>query len=483
PILLAMAKALAAVALMLAAGRWILRPFFHLVSAARYPELFTLAVLLVALAAAWLTSLLGLSLALGAFVAGLMLGETEYRHQIESDIRPFRDVLLGLFFITVGMQLDPRAAQHYGGWIALLVAGVVAGKGAVIAILTHLLGYGVRNAVRTGIVLGQGGEFGLALITLATTTALIRPEHSNVIITAIVATMVLAPFLVRHNERLAEALGARDAGGVAPGAAGASGIDAPARGGHVIICGYGRTGALTGRVLSEEGIPWVAIDPDPERVREAWQRGDSVVFGNARNPEVLDGANVSGARVLVVTFDDLNTATAVVRAARAARNDIPILVRARESAGLEHLMRAGATDGVPEAFETALMLALQLLLFMEVPTHAARRRIEAIQRSQYPLLGGFFQALETGAPQGTVPASHLHSLTLPAGASAVGQRLETLGLAQRGVVPVLVRRAGEWRVNADPDLVLQAGDVLIVHAEAEDFDRAERWLLRGEDGG
>lgn len=479
PLLVALAKAVFAVAAMLGAGRWLLRPLFHEVSAARYPELFTLAALAVSLAAAWLTGKMGLSLALGAFLAGLMLGETEYRHQIESDIRPFRDVLLGLFFVTVGMQLDARAMAPFWPWILLLVSGVVAGKGAVIALLTRVAGYGPRISVRTGTVLGQGGEFGIALVTLAAATGLLLPVHTQIIISVIIVTMAIAPLLIAVNHALAERLVAPYAAGEAPEAPGSLAELSAGLSGHVVLCGYGRTGALIGRILSAEGIPWAAIDSDPQCVRDAWERGDNVLFGNARHREVLLGAGLARAGVLVVTFEDLDAATAVVRTARRARPDLPVLVRARESQGLERLMEAGATEGVPEAFETALMLALQLLLFMQVPAQAARRRIQAVQRQQYPLLGAFFQTLE-GATGGTDAGDgHLHSMVIPAGADAVGKRIEDLDLEAHGVVPVTLRRAGGRSLRPDPDVQIQPGDVLILHGRAEALAAAQRRLLTG----
>jgi len=479
PILLALGKAVLAMLALFVLGGRLLRPLFHEVSAARYPELFTLAALLVALAAAWLTSLLGLSLALGAFLAGLMLGETEYRHQIENDIRPFRDVLLCLFFVTVGMQLDVRVIAPYWPWVLLLLAGVVAGKGAAIALLTRAMGYGARISLRTGLVLGQGGEFGIALITLAAANALLAPEHTQIIITVIVLSMLLAPVLVTRNQALAQRLVRADAAGEVPAR------DAHAAGPglreHVIVCGCGRTGELIGRVLGAEGIAWAGIDPDPHRIRSAMQRGEHVVLGNARSRAVLDGAGLAQAAVLVIAFDDVDSACAVVRTVRAVRHDLPVLVRAREGEDLDRLLAAGATGGVPEAFETALMLALQLLLFMQVPVDGARRRILAIQRQQYPLLSGFFKTIEDDATQASAPHGHLHSVVVDAGAAAVGRRLGELGLERCGMAPVAVRRAGAPPLEPRPDLVLEAGDVLVLHGRPAARAAVERCVASGEE--
>ncbi|MGH8502721.1 MAG: cation:proton antiporter, partial [Gammaproteobacteria bacterium] len=209
PLLLALVQAVAAFAIMLTLGRWGLRPLLREIAASRAAELFTLTTLLIALTAAWITHLLGLSLALGAFLAGMLLAETEFRHQIDSDIRPFRDVLLGLFFVTVGMQLDLARLAPAWGWVLLLLAGIVLGKGVLIALLTRMAGYGPEVAARTGMVLAQGGEFGIALVTLAVGAGLVSAGDTQPVLAALILSMALAPVVVRHNARLARLLPSR----------------------------------------------------------------------------------------------------------------------------------------------------------------------------------------------------------------------------------------------------------------------------------
>jgi CPA2 family monovalent cation:H+ antiporter-2 len=204
--LYALMKAAVAFAITWSVGQWVLRPLFHEVTGSRAPDLFTLTVLLVSLAAAWVTSLLGLSLALGAFLAGAMLGETEFRHPIEADIRPFRDVLLGLFFVTVGMQLTIDLITPVWPWVLLVTSGLVLGKGLAVAMLTRLTGYDQSTALRTGMLLGQGGEFGIALLTVALGTGLLSAQSIQPVLAAIVLSMALAPLLIRHNGRLASRL-------------------------------------------------------------------------------------------------------------------------------------------------------------------------------------------------------------------------------------------------------------------------------------
>jgi CPA2 family monovalent cation:H+ antiporter-2 len=197
---------------------------------------------------------------LGAFLAGILLAATEFRHQIESDIRPFRDILLGLFFVTVGMQLDPSLLATTWGWVLLLVGGIMLGKGALIALFTCMAGYSPEIAVRTGMVLAQGGEFGIALLTLAVNARLVDSQGSQPVLAAIVLSMALAPIVLRYNRRAAERLLGRVAqvGRDKRSAAQAIGNFAD----HVIICGYGRTGQSMARFLNREHIGYVALDND-----------------------------------------------------------------------------------------------------------------------------------------------------------------------------------------------------------------------------
>ena len=381
----ALVKAVVAFAVMLGLGRLLLRPLFAEVASARSSELFTLTVLLVSLLAAWLTAWLGLSLALGAFLAGMMLSETEYRHQIESDIRPFRDLLLGLFFVTVGMQLDLAVLPALWFWIALLVSGLVLGKGVLIVLLSLATGNGTRAALRTGLVLGHGGEFGFALLALALGTGLLDPTDSQPILAAVVLSMLIAPLLVRHNERLAlwllppkrqpADLRARE---IARATADEQG--------HVVILGFGRVGQQLAQFLRNEGVDYVALDLDPERVRTAWEQGQRVYYGDADHREVLAATGLERARAMVISFDDPRSTLRILHHARALNRRLSTLVRARDDAYLKRFQDAGATEVVPETLEASLMLATQLLLLLEVPADKITDTIRAVRKGRYSLL-------------------------------------------------------------------------------------------------
>jgi CPA2 family monovalent cation:H+ antiporter-2 len=377
PLAVAFAKALAVFAVTLALGRFALRPLFKEVAASS--ELFTLTALFVSLAAAWVTHLIGLSLALGAFLAGMMLSETEYRHQVENDIRPFRDVLLGLFFIVVGMQLDFAQLPAVWPWVLLLTTGLVLGKGPLIALLTRVAGYRMSEAMRTGIVLAHGGEFGVALLALSLGTGLLTPIASQPVLAAVVISMCLAPVLVRYNETLTKTLLptserhrlAEDERSIAQALHGVRD--------HVVICGFGRVGQNLARFLTEPGFNYVALDTDPVRVKQGRQEGNEVYYGDATRHGILQAAGLKRAKALVVTFDHLPSALKVVHEARRLTSEVPIVVRAADDAALNRLLDVGATEVISEVLEASVMLATRLLLLMKTPVDEVARRMQAIR--------------------------------------------------------------------------------------------------------
>jgi len=382
---IAFLKAVLAVAGMLAAGHFVLRPLFHVVAAARSSELFTLAVLFVSLLAAWVTELLGLSLALGAFLAGMMLSESEYRHQIEAELRPFRDVLLGLFFITVGMRLDLAALPAIWPWVLLIAAGLVIGKGCAIVLLAWAWGRDPSVALRTGVVLGHGGEFGFALLALALATGLIGSVESQPILAGIIISMLFAPVLIRHNRSICERVLPPKA---APVSTDTEELAEATRGvrDHCVLCGYGRVGSQIGKLLTAEDIPFVAIDLDPAHVRSAWEDGKRVFYGDVTHREVLQALGVARARILVVSFDSERAAIHVLREAQAVNPALPILVRSRDDGSLERLLGAGATEVVPETLETSLMLTTRLMHILGFGDERIDARIEALREDRYLML-------------------------------------------------------------------------------------------------
>jgi CPA2 family monovalent cation:H+ antiporter-2 len=310
----AMAKAVAAFALVFFIGRWSLGPVFHLVTRRRSAEVLTLTALLVVLLAAWSTSSLGLSLAFGAFLAGMMLGETEFRHQVESSIRPFRDVLLGLFFVGIGMLFDPSAVPRIWHWALLGALLLLVSKTLIVAVIVRRSGIDPPAAWRTALLLAVGGEFGLALLAIALDAKVINERIGQVLLTSILFSLIMGSLLIRFNRAIA----ARLAGA---GSVPAPGVpeelsDVPEQ--RVVIGGYGRVGHAVAVLLKTSGVPLVAFDTDPKRVAQGRADGYPVLYGDISDPELLASAKVSQASLVVITVDQPATALRVVTYLRTA---------------------------------------------------------------------------------------------------------------------------------------------------------------------
>lgn len=479
-LLWALVKAAVVFAVIMAIGHWLLRPLFHEIASARSAELFTLTVLLVTLAAAWLTHEAGLSLALGAFLAGMMLGETEYRHQIEADIRPFQDVLLGLFFITVGMRVDLVSLAPILHWVLLLAAGMILIKSAIIMLLVRLTGRSMSTAFRSGLLLAQGGEFGFVLLDLSLESSLLPGPVGQILFAAIIISMVSSPFLIRYNGRLANTFCALrnfndEVQILADLEQQVEQLEQ-----HVIICGYGRIGQNLGRLLDHEGFPYVALDLDPSVVREAHEAGDPVHFGDCARREILDAAGLGRASAVVLSFEDHHIALKILHRLREARPEMPVLVRTRDDSHLEELEAAGATQVMPEAVEASLMMGGQLLLLLKVPGSRIFKIMREIREGHYKLLRDFFHGDESmDMEQDEAFQERLHTVTLPEKAFAVGHTIEDLHLWDWQVSVTAVRRGGIRGEAPEPATRLQAGDVLVLAGTPQHLEHAEGLVLYG----
>ena len=479
-IVLALAKAAVALVIVLAAGRWLLRPLFHEIASSGAPELFTFAVLFVAIGSAWATHAAGLTFALGAFLAGMMLAETEYRYQIEAGIRPFRDTLLGLFFVTIGMQLDvPTLFRQWPAVIALL-AGLLVLKTAIIMLAARPFAGQWFKALRTGIVLSQGGEFGFALLALLLQNRLIGAEFTQPLLAAVTLSMLISPFLIRHNKLIARFL-LRESGPLQTGLGRLEAANqALARREHVILCGYGRVGQNVGRVLEGEGFEFLAMDLDPIRVRTARAAGDAVIYGDAADEGVLKSAGLDRASAVVVTFSDPSRSMAILQAVRRLRENLPILVRATDDTHLEALLEAGATEVVPETLEAALTLVSNTLHRLNVPAWRVLRTIGEIRRQRYKTLRSVFVRDGAGRidESGTF-REELHTVVLPPGAWSIGRTLREIRGRGAEVSFTAVRRDGIVGRDPDPEMTLREGDVVVLFGTPEAQEHAEAVLLAG----
>lgn len=372
-------------------GQRYLGHFFAQFARHRSDELLVLVTLWFVVALSYLTAHSGLSMALGAFVGGMLISETIYRHQVEADIRPFRDILLGLFFVTVGMMLDLRFVFENLDLLALAVLLLIGGKALVMLVLTWFLKTPLFTSLRTAAQLAQAGEFGLVLINLAFALHLIPLDVFQITLSAMLLSMFIAPFLIKKAASLAVDLGrgdkAHSAGIIQAVVERSADLHD-----HVLICGYGRTGQRIADMLRIEAVPFVALDADPQCIRVAQARGLNVVFGNADRAEVLDAAGLGRAKVLVVSYPDSHSAERVIRMARAKRPVLPIIVRTSDEKDTARLKDAGATEVISEVLESGLMVAAETLVAAGVPVKSAMEHVRTIRADRYATLRDFYGA-------------------------------------------------------------------------------------------
>jgi CPA2 family monovalent cation:H+ antiporter-2 len=474
----ALAKAAVLLALVLFFGQRLMRAWFGLVARRKSGELFMLNVLLVTLAFATASELAGLSPALGAFVAGMIISETEYRYQVEEDIKPFRDLLLGLFFISTGMLLDPQAIWHDMARVAGVVALLLAGKLAVAGIASRLMGASPGTALRTGLWLCAAGEFGFVLLALASDGRLVDPVLVQPVLAAMVLSMLLAPLIVQAADRLVLRFVASEwlARSMQLTQIAARTVAAEK---HAILCGYGKTGQHLARFLETEKIGFMALDLDPERVREAAAAGEPVVWGDCTRRENLQAAGIARASVLVVTFADIDTTLRLVERVRELRPGLPVVARSREEDDAEKLFEAGVAEVVPEALESSVMLATHALALVGVPMHRVIRRLRELREQHYALLRGFFHGATDAGQLADADQPRLHAVTLDAGAWAVGRSLDEAGLEKVGAGVTAIRRRAQANVAVEGATRLEAGDVVLIRGSAAAVAAGEERLLRG----
>ncbi|MBX3608831.1 MAG: cation:proton antiporter [Hydrogenophaga sp.] len=474
---LAVLKAVVLLGLLLTGGQRLMRWWLTLVARRKSDELFMLNLLLITLGLAWMTEHAGLSLALGAFVAGMLIAETEYKHQVETDIRPFHDVLLGLFFITIGMLLDWRLVLERWPLVLLMLVASLMFKLVLITTLTRLFGAPMGTAMRTGLYLTQAGEFGLVLLTLASQHDLVPPALFNPILASMVISMLLTPFLILYSNRIVTRLVGSDwlMQSVQMTAIARKAINADK---HVIICGYGRCGQNLARLLEAEHIPYMALDLDPDRVRQAAAAGHSVVFGDAARLQALMAAGLHRASAVVVTYLDTPSALKVLHHAHEHAAHVPVVVRTVDDVDIDRLRTAGATEVVPEAIEASLMLASHALALVGVPMRRVIRVVQDQRDARYELLRGYFHGADDDSADELLH-ERLNSVTLPGAGRCVGKTVGSLALPAMGVRVVSLRRAAGRHVTVDDDTVLAGGDTLVISGQAPALALAEDKLLGG----
>ncbi len=477
-LLLAMFKGVVVVTLLLFIGKWLLPKVFNIIAQVRTDELFVLTTLLVTLLASALTQWFGLSMALGAFLAGMMLGESEYKHQLEADIRPYRDILLGLFFITVGMKLDIAILLSSPFSLLAIMISFMLVKLMVIKVLAVRAGESSKDAWASGLMLAQMGEFGFVLIALANQVKLLPSDVSSMLLGAGVVSMAITPYMIDHArswsiflsqekspqshdlEQLPENKKLQD---------------------HVIICGFGRVGQTVSRFLKQEAIDFVAIDIDPLRTRTAREAGENVLFGSSRQTELLTAAHLSKAKLVVIAFGEDKQSAEVIQKVRSLSPDVPILVRTRNDDQLEMLHDAGANEVVPETLEGSLMLVSQVLSLTGVPFSRIMRRVQIERKNHYNHLHGFFQGEHTDmSPEAIDRIEFAHAILITENSFGCGKSIKSLDLQRRLVHIIALRRRGIESEYPDENTLLQAQDTLIIRGKPLLVERVERFVQEGK---
>ena len=474
---LAALKATVLVGVLLMGGQHVMRRWLTVVAQRKSEELFVLNLLFITLGLAWLTQEAGLSLALGAFIAGMLISETEFKHQVETDIRPYHDVLLGLFFISIGMLLDWRLVLQNWGLVLVLVLIPPLLKVGLITVLSRGLGAPMGVALRTGLYLGQAGEFGFVLLALAGESALIPPVLLNPMLAAMVLSMVVTPFIVMFSNRIVMRLVSTEwlQQSLQLTTIARKSINVNQ---HVLICGFGRCGQNLARVLESQSIPYMALDLDPERVRQAAAAGHNVAFGDSARLQALMAAGLARANAVVVTYLDEPAAFKVLAITQEHAPQVPVIVRTQDDHNLEKLRAAGATEVVPEAIEGSLMLASHALALVGVPMRRVIRIVQDQRDARYNLLRGFFHGADDNSVD-ELQDERLATVSLPQHAKALGQTLASISL-QALDVRVLSLRRSDQRLNlADAGIVLLENDTLVLSGKAEALALAEQRLLAG----
>ncbi|MDM5176191.1 monovalent cation:proton antiporter-2 (CPA2) family protein [Massilia sp. DJPM01] len=468
-------KAVIVLVLLLFIGQKVMRTWFTIVVKRRSQELFMLNLLLITLGAAWITEHAGLSLALGAFVAGMLISETQYKHQVEEDIKPFRDVLLGLFFITVGMLLNVGLVLENWWLVLLLLVLPVLLKFALIGVLAKLFGASDGVSIRTGLALAQAGEFGFVLLNLTSGAHLIDDFIIQLVLASMVLSMLVAPFIiaksdqivmkVSSNEWMMQSLQLTQI---------ASRTMSTQK--HVIIAGFGRSGQTLATLLTEEKVAYQALDLDPERVQEAQAAGAHVSYGDAARRESLVAAGIYRASALVITYASTPSAIKVLHLVHELAPTLPVIVRSYDDTDLDVLKKAGAAEVVPEALEGSLMLASHALVMMGVPLRRVVHRVQSARDERYASLRGYFHGTGDASDDPEHLFVRLHSVTLREDAASVGKRIDQLELAELGADVTTVRR-GKERLDVTPLTQLEVGDVVVLRGSADAVNRAEERLL------
>ncbi len=462
-------------------GRPIMNFWFGIVAKQKSRELFVLNVLMITLIFAYVTKLTGLSYALGAFIAGMLISETRYRYQVESDIASFRDILLGLFFISIGMMLNIEVFIKYYLVIFLLFAGYTIFKIVLIAFLTKMFKYELGVGIRSGIILGQAGEFSFVILALGQEQNLISGDLLQIILSVCLISMLFASFIIPFNGRIARFISKEY---LRNSAKLVNKIEASSEdfSGHVIICGYGRGGQYLGRFLKEENISFIAIDMDLNRVNDAANAGEKVMYGDASRRVVLRAAGIERAKALVITYSDDRASTKVLNVIRETYPDLPVVVRTSDDSSIQQLQDAGATDVVPEVLEGSLMLASHALVLLDIPLTRVIRKIRSFRNERYKIFRGYFMgASEAGDDLQGQDQLQLHSIEIKNNFYLFDKLINEIPFKEFSVEIQHLRRPNMLEdIEPRPDIRLSKNDVIVILGLPNNLIQFEKFTINGK---
>lgn len=474
----ALLKAVSVIGILLLVGKWILPRLFYLIAQVRTDELFVLTTILVTLVASSLTQWFGLSMALGAFLAGMMLGESQYKHQLEADIRPYRDILLGLFFVVVGMKFDSNILITSPFTILSLLVSFMLVKVLVVRFLAKQAGESAKNSWAAGIMLAQMGEFGFVLIALATQVDLLPSDISSILLGVGVLSMAITPYMIENARKWALAITRETNVSDLTAEQLPEHVELKD---HVIICGFGRVGQTVSRFLKQDNIDFVAIDIDPLRTRKAREAGENVLFGSSRQAELLHAAHIEKAKLVVIAFGEDKQSIEVIQKVRSLSPDVPILVRTKTDNQLNNLKAAGANEVVPEQLEGSLMLVSQVLSLTGVALPRIFRLVQKERKNHYDHLHGFYQGEHTDMSSEGIQSIELaNGILLTDNSFATGKRIGDLNIIESKVVIVALKRGEQEIENPDRNIELCAQDTLIIRGAPRHVERVEKMIQEGK---
>ncbi|MCM1128885.1 MAG: cation:proton antiporter [Alistipes senegalensis] len=473
---LALGKAILVMATLLFFGKKLLSKWFSLVARRKSQELFMLNLLLVTLGAAWITEHFGLSMELGAFMAGMLIAETRYKHEVEADIKSFRDVLLGLYFITIGMLLNIRLVITHWWAVLLLIILLFAVKFFLIFWLSKVFGASRGVSIRTGLALAQAGEFGFVLLNQLGGLHMLESWLIQVLLASMVLSMLSAPFIIARSDWIVMRFSPNEwmLKSLALTQLASSTIGMKE---HVVIAGFGRTGQSVARLLGQEKISYYALDLDLERIRQAEAAGESVSYADATRRESLIAAGIHRASSLVITFTNTHAALTILHYAKELAPSLPVIVRSYDDTDFDQLKDGGADEIVPEAIESSLVLASHALLAAGIPVRRVVKRAHATRVERYASLREYFHGDSDVRVADEETYQRLHAVRIPAGSGSAGQTLRQLGLPSSSVEVVSVRRGKEKR-EVVADLTIEGEDVLVLRGTAEGVAALEERLLK-----